>query len=101
MCELRRWLFVLCHTLFLVSLARADETSIPESAKAEAAVAQAQSAVANAQAQNALWTSAEGALQKARRALRDKDFATALEQARIAKKHSELGIAQKSYPLFR
>lgn len=47
------------------------------------------------------WTSAEDALRKTRRALQEGDRAMTVDQARIAQKHAELGIAQKSYPLFR
>ena len=49
----------------------------------------------------ALWTSAEEALRRARRALQEGNTAMAIEQARIAQEHAELGIAQKNYPLFR
>ncbi|CAN0373054.1 unnamed protein product, partial [Phaeothamnion confervicola] len=69
--------------------------------EAQVAVAAAQTAVERAAAENALWTSAEDALRKARRALQDGAPELAVEQARIAQKHSELGIAQKDYPLFR
>ena len=48
-----------------------------------------------------LWTSAEEALRSARRAFEDGDLATALAQARVAKEHAELAIAQKRYPPFR
>ena len=68
---------------------------------AEAAVADAEEAVRHAEAERALWTSAEDAMRKARRALRDGDTMQALRQARIAREQSELGIAQKSYPPFR
>ncbi len=69
-------------------------------AEAEAAVRKAERAVKRAEDQRALWTSAQDALRKARRALNEGNSATALEQAGIAEKQSELGIAQKSYPLF-
>jgi hypothetical protein len=101
MVSFKRWLFGLCIALFTIGLVLANETSVPEAVAAEAAVAEAQAAVARAATQRALWTSAEEALQKARRALREKNFATAVEQARVASMHSELGIAQKNYPLFR
>ena len=86
----------------MIGLADAKENPIvQDAALAEAAVAEAEAAVKRADAQRALWTSAEEALRKARRALREGNSAMAVEQARIAQKHSELGIAQKSYPLFR
>jgi hypothetical protein len=40
-------------------------------------------------------------LRSARRAFEDGDLATAVAQARVAKEHSELAIAQKRYPPFR
>lgn len=84
----------------MIGLAGAKENS-PDAAVAEAAVAEAEAAVKLAQAQGALWTSAEEALRKARGGLREGNTAMAVEHARIARKHSELGVAQKSYPLFR
>ena len=77
----------------------ASET--PDASSAVAAIAEAAAAVKQASNRRALWTSAEIALRKARRALQEGNVATAIEQARIAQKHSELGIAQKDYPLFR
>ena len=49
----------------------------------------------------ALWTSAEDAMRKARRAMQEGNAAVAIEQALLARKQAELGIAQKSYPLVR
>ncbi len=69
-------------------------------AEAQAEVRKAELAVKHAEAQHALWTSAQEALRRARQALSESNAALALEQARIAQKQSELGIAQKSYPLF-
>jgi hypothetical protein len=68
---------------------------------AESAVAQAQTAVKLAADQRALWTGAEEALRTARRALREGNLAMAIKLARCAQEQSELGIAQKDYPLFR
>ena len=48
-----------------------------------------------------LWTGAEEALRSARRAFDDGDLAAAIAQARVAKQHAELAIAQKRYPPFR
>ncbi len=83
--------------LFMIGVACAEE--IPHAA--EAAIDEAQAAVERAAAEHALWTSAEDALRRARSALQDGNAPLAIDLARIAQKHSELGIAQKSYPLFR
>ena len=68
---------------------------------ARAAIAQADRAVRRAEAQRMLWTTAEMALRSARRAFEDGDLAAAVAQARVAKEHAELAIAQKRYPPFR
>ena len=88
--------------LSMIGVAVANENAVTADALvAETAVADAEAAVQRADAQRALWTSAQDALRKARRALQEGNTAMAVEQARIAQKQSELGIAQKSYPLFR
>lgn len=68
---------------------------------ARAAIAQAERAVRRAEAQRMLWTTADEALRGARRAFEDGDLAAAVAQARIAREHAELAIAQKRYPPFR
>ena len=68
---------------------------------ARTAIAQAERAVSRAAAQRMLWTTADEALRSARRAFEDGDLAAAVAQARVAKEHSELAIAQKRYPPFR
>ena len=68
---------------------------------AGAAIALADRAVRRAQAQRVLWTTAEEALRGARRAMEAGDNAAAVAQARIAKEHAELALAQKRYPPFR
>lgn len=83
--------------LFMIGIARADEST----RAAEAAIAEAQAAVERAAAEHALWTSAQDALRRAQSALQNGNASLAIEQAHVAQKHSELGIAQKSYPLFR
>lgn len=88
--------------LLMIGVAFANENPVTaEAAVAETAVADAEAAVQRADVLRALWTSAQDALRKARRALQEGNTAMAIEQARITQKHSELGIAQKSYPLFR
>jgi predicted nuclease with RNAse H fold len=98
--NVKRWSVVALLILSMRGVAVADEHPVTTDA-AEAAVAQAQAAVKLAADQRALWTSAEEALRKARRALREGNAAMAVELARFAQKQSELGIAQKDYPLFR
>ncbi len=68
---------------------------------ARAAIAQADRAVKRAEAQGMLWTTADEALRGARRAFENRDLAAAVAQARVAKEHAELAIAQKRYPPFR
>ena len=68
---------------------------------AGAAIALADRAVRRAQAQRMLWTTAEEALRGARRAIEAGDLAAAVAQARAAKEHAELALAQKRYPPFR
>lgn len=68
---------------------------------ARATIAQAERAVRRAEARHMLWTTAEEALRGARRAFEDGDLATAVAQARVAREHAELAIAQKRYPPFR
>jgi hypothetical protein len=71
------------------------------SGRAHAALVEAERAVSRAQAERALWTTAEEALRNARHALEQGNLASAIKQARVAKEHAHLGIAQKNYPLTR
>ena len=96
----KRWMFAVPIALSVIGTGAANETPAGPDA-ALAAVADAEAAVKRADAQRALWTSAEDALRRARRALQDGNTAMALDQARIAQRQAELGIVQKSYPLFR
>ncbi|MBI3528554.1 MAG: hypothetical protein HY067_11370 [Betaproteobacteria bacterium] len=98
----KRWVLVFSIALSIIGAAIANAAPVaPDASGAEAAIAEAEAAARQAEAQRALWTSAEDALRKARRALQEGDTTMAVEQARIAQKQSELGIAQKSYPPFR
>lgn len=86
----------------MISVAVANENAgSAEALVAATAVSEAEAAVQQAEALCALWTSAQDALRNARRALQEGNTAMAIDQARIARKQSELGIAQKSYPLVR
>jgi len=98
----KRWMWGVPVALSMAVPSLANEApGVSDSAAAASAIAAAEAAVKQADAQHALWTSAEDALRKARRALQEGNIATALEQARVAQTQSELGIAQKGYPLFR
>ena len=68
---------------------------------ARAAIVRAERAVRRAEAQRMLWTTVDEALRGARRAFEDGDLAAAVAQARIAREHAGLAIAQKRYPPFR
>ena len=68
---------------------------------ARAAIVQAERSVRRAEDKRMLWTVAEEALRSARRAFDNGDLETAIAQARVAKEHAELAIAQKRYPPFR
>ncbi len=96
----KRWVQVVPIALSIMVAADAKPVATPDST-AEAEIAEAEAAVRRPEGQRALWTSAEDALRKVRRALQESDTAMAIEQAGIARKLSELGIAQKSYPPFR
>jgi len=68
---------------------------------ARAAIARAERAVRRAEALHMLWTTADEALRGARRAFEAGDLAAAGAQARVAREHADLAIAQKRYPPFR
>jgi hypothetical protein len=102
MSDFRRWICAVPIALSMIGIGVANENAgVSDTAAAASAVAAAETAVKRADARHALWTSAEDALRKARRALQEGNIATALEQARVAQTQSELGIAQTGYPLFR
>jgi len=97
MCGLKRWILA----VLIAFPAIAFPSEKPDASSAEAVIAEAEAAVKLAGNRRALWTSAEDALRRARRALQEGNAAIAIEQARIAQKQCELGIAQQDYPLFR
>jgi hypothetical protein len=95
--RLKRWML-----MFLIAFPPAGTaTETPDASGAEFEIAKAETALRQANSQRALWTSAEDALRRAHRALQDGNPTMAIEQARIAQQQSELGMAQKDYPLFR
>lgn len=98
---IKRWILAAWVALAAGGAVCADENTPPAAELAQSAIADAQAAVLHATALNALWTSAEEALKQARMAMREGNLAMAIEQARIAQQHAELGIGQTRYPLFR
>jgi protein-disulfide isomerase-like protein with CxxC motif len=68
---------------------------------ARAAILEAERSVRRAHGKRMLWTTAEEALRSARRAFEDGDLAAALAQAKLAKDHAELAMAQRRYPPYR
>lgn len=78
----------------------ADATTKPAvSAEAKAAIEKAEADTKAAQAKNALWTTAQDALKKAKEAADKGDSANAIKFAKIASEHAALGIQQQSYPV--
>lgn len=71
------------------------------SAEAQAALAAAQADVKAAKAKNALWTTAEDALEAAEAAAAKGDSATVLSQSRLASDHVKKGLAQLDYPMLK
>ena len=95
-----RLILLLAPIISITGLAAGNEDP-PTANAAAAAVEEADAVMKQANAERALWTSAEDAMRRARRALKEGNAAVAIEQALLARKQAELGIAQKSYPLFR
>ena len=96
-----RWLLLLAPILVSTAGLAAANEDPPTPEAAASAIAEADAVIKQATAERALWTSAEDAMRRARRALQEGNAAVALEQALLARKQAQLGIAQKSYPLFR
>lgn len=62
------------------------------------AIAKAEADVKEARSKNALWTTAEDALKKAKELAEKGDNAGAQKQAKKASEQAQLGIGQLSYP---
>lgn len=73
------------------------KTELTEDAKMALAMAEAD--VKAAKAKNALWTTAQDALKKAKDAAEKIDSASVIKHAKIASEHAQLGIAQTQYPV--
>lgn len=82
-----------------LALPAAHASGVANAVEAARAIADAERAVANARMQEALWTSAEQAVQQARHALAGGDAAAAVRLAVFASEQARLGIGQKQYPL--
>jgi len=96
-----RLMLLLVPILISITGPAAANEDPPMPDAAAAAIEEAEAVMKQANAERALWTSAEDAMRRARRALQEGNAAVAIEQALLARKQAELGIAQKSYPLFR
>jgi hypothetical protein len=68
------------------------------SEEAKQALAAAETDVKQAKAQNALWTTAEGALKKAQEAAKKPDSNAVIAFSKTASEQARLGIAQQGYP---
>jgi murein lipoprotein len=71
------------------------------SAEAQAALAAAQADVKAARAKNALWTTAQDALNAAEAAAEKNDSATVLKQSKRASDQVRLGMEQLNYPMIK
>lgn len=69
------------------------------SAEASQALAKAEADVKAAKAKNALWTTANDALNKAKEAAAKFDSANVIKFAKTASEHAQLGIQQTQYPV--
>ncbi|OIP19098.1 MAG: hypothetical protein AUK53_00550 [Betaproteobacteria bacterium CG2_30_59_46] len=68
------------------------------SAEARQALAKAETDVKEAKTKKALWTTAEGALKKAKEAAAKGDSAATLKFSKIASDQAHLGMKQLNYP---
>ena len=97
--------FSLVAALSAPATASGDIRACPEQAppactSASGALAEAEAAVRAAAAKHALWTTAEEALEAARSACANGEYADAANAARRAAEQARLGIAQTQYPTF-
>jgi murein lipoprotein len=67
--------------------------------EAQAALDKAEADVKQAKAQDALWTTAQDALNKAREAAAKGDSGAVVKFSKTASEHARLGLEQKGYPL--
>ncbi len=89
-----------CQTTYKEQTVKAAEAPKPTlSAEATQALAKAEADVKAAKAQNALWTTANDALTKAKEAAAKFDSATVIKLSKTASEHAQLGIQQLKYPV--
>lgn len=78
--------------------AKAEEKKAQLTEEAKQALATAEADIKAARAKNALWTTAQDALKKAKDAAENHDSATVIQQAKTASDHARLGIEQSQQP---
>jgi hypothetical protein len=88
-----------CLFALVASSVHAAEASVQSlSTDAAEALANAESNVNMAKKRSALWTTAVGALEKAREAAKKGDSASVISQSETASQQAFLGMAQLGYP---
>jgi murein lipoprotein len=96
-----------CADLYVNQPAKPAAAATPAAAKAEisaeakAALASAQAAAKDAQSKNALWTTAQNALNAAEAAAAKGDSDTVMKQAKIVNDHVQKGLVQLNYPMLK
>lgn len=78
--------------------AQAEEKKAQLTEEAKQALAKAEADIKAAKAKNALWTTAQDALKKAKEAADNYDSAAVIKHASTASEHAQLGIAQSQLP---
>ena len=99
-------IFVAFALLLPVAAAGSEPSECPAGASpacvaARAALREAQAGVRAAAEQDALWTTAQEALETAQGAFAKGDYAAACRAAHTAADQARLGIAQTRYPTFQ
>lgn len=97
---MRKLLFALFSaaalTLGSVNAMANDAPALSDEAKQ--ALSKAETDVKEAQAKDALWTTAQDALKKAKESAVKGDSAMVIKESHLASEHAQLGIKQLSYP---
>lgn len=91
--------FLLWTAVFAQAVQGGERSPCPAAATQQ--LLQAEAAVAEAAKLGALWTTAREALDAARRAYAEGDFASALKYSTTAVEQARLGIAQLGFPPLR
>ena len=79
----------------------AEPTKVGISAEAQAALTAAKAEAKDAKAKNALWTTADNALEAADAAAAKGDSNTVMTQVKLARDHIQKGLAQMNYPMIK